>query len=172
MSSATIEYDTTAYDDIVAERAVRAELAGVENLVEELTGIEMPDDEGLGPGWAIFFAVVAVVFIGMSAGALKGNPIAGLLFLAIMMSLWVFLVNCAEEIKMSSISDAGNMFKTGPAIYTPEQREATTARREAVDAIIEHENPYHLLENLDDPDYVRTLREALRRDEEGWTMSD
>jgi hypothetical protein len=80
-------------------------------------------------------------------------------------------VNCAKEISASE-DGAGNMYRNQKIGRSPEWSKQREQRTEIVEQIVSHESPVDLLNNLDDPDYVRTLKEALHRDENGWTMSD
>jgi hypothetical protein len=165
------DYNTDAYDEIMARRDARMALSQQDELVEELTGVIVPGHDEIGMNMRGFLWLVAGTFILMSLFGLIANPIGGFALAGILSLLWCWMVSAAKEVAASA-DGAGNMYRTqrvGPEPGWAEQREA---REEIVKAVAEHESASDLLTNLDNPDYVRTLKEALHRDEHGWTMSD
>lgn len=164
-------YDTTAYDAIVARMDARRALLVQDELLEELTeeSIPGPDDLG-GKMRAGLWAVGAVLLVMVIAG-LFAHPAAGFAFAGIATLFWLFLIQAGKEISISE-DGAGNMYRTQKVGRNPKAREIIEHRHQVVEELVEHEDPHRLLKNLDDPEYVRTLKEALHRDEQGWTMSD
>jgi len=165
------EYDTTAYDEIMARREARSALAQQDELIEELTGVIVPGHDEIGMNMRGFLWLVAGSFILMSLFGVFAHPLGGFAMAGILSLLWCWMVGAAKEIAASA-DGAGNMYRlqrVGPEPGWAEQREA---REEIVRAVVAEESSADLLNNLDNPDYVRTLKEALHRDEHGWTMSD
>lgn len=163
--------DTEAYDEIRNRREARHALLQQEDLMEELTGEDLPYSDDLGSGVRAFLWMVGALFVFMSIASFIANPIAGFAFAGMLSVLWCWLVSGGKEISASA-DGAGNMYRNqriGRSDGWSKQREE---RVRIVDTIVGHEGSTDLLNNLDDPDYVRTLKEALHRDEHGWTMSD
>ena len=171
MVEETIGHCTDAYDEIVARFEARAVLGQEEELLEALTGPDEPqaDDLPASSRGVLFF--FAGIFSIMAIVGVIANPIAGFALAGILALLWCLLVEAAKEMSASK-GEAGNMFRNRRVGRSLAAQEKAQERRQVIDEISKHENPYPLLENLDDPVYMRTLKEALRRDEEGWTMSE
>lgn len=166
-----ISPDTGAYDEIVGRREAKFALLQQEDLMQGLTGEDVPYADDMGGAMRAFLWTVAAVFILMSIVGFIANPIAGFAFAGILSMLWGFMVNGGKEISASE-DGAGNMYRNQKIGRSPEWRKQREERVEIVEQIVQREGSVDLLNNLDDPDYVRTLKEALHRDENGWTMSD
>ena len=167
----TVTYDTEAYDVIVGRMAAKCALFDQEELMEALTGADLPYSDDLGNRMRSFLWLSGIVLTLMAIAGFIANPVAGFAFAGCYLVLWCWMVNAGKEISASA-DGAGNMYRNQRVGRSPEWSKQAEERRQIRQAIIEHENPYDLLENLDDPEYVRTLQEALHRDEHGWTMSD
>jgi hypothetical protein len=163
--------DTAAYDAIMHRKEARFALFQQEDLMEELTGEDLPYADDLSTAWKFWLWVIAAIFALMAICGFVANPIAGFCFAGLLSLLWAFMVNCAKEISASE-DGAGNMYRNQKIGRSPAWSKQREQRTEIVEQIVSHESPVDLLNNLDDPDYVRTLKEALHRDENGWTMSD
>jgi hypothetical protein len=165
------EHSTQAYDEIIARRQNRRALIADDELMEELTGADVPYTDALGPKMRGFLAFAAIVLFIFCACCVYGNWIAGFCICGFALLLWCGMVEGGVEIEASA-GGAGNMFRdqrVGRSSEWSRQREERVA---VVETIVENVPPDDLLANLENPSYVRTLREALRRDEQGWTMSD
>jgi len=165
------EFDTAAYDEIMGRREAKHALLQQEDLMEDLTGADMPYADDLGPVMKAFLCTVGATFVLMSIVGIIANPLAGFAMAGFFSMVWCFLVNAGKEISASE-DGAGNMYRNQRIGRSPAWREQRDQRVAIVETLVKHESPVDLLNNLDDPDYVRTLKEALHRDENGWTMSD
>ncbi|KKK78487.1 hypothetical protein LCGC14_2843070 [marine sediment metagenome] len=166
-----VSYDTEAYDEIRDRREAKHALLQQEDLMEELTGEDLPYSDDLGRGMRTFLWMIGGVFVFMSMAGFIANPIAGFTFAGILAIVWSWMVSGGKEISASA-GGAGNMFRNQRIGRSPGWSEQREERVKIVETIVGHEGSTDLLNNLDDPDYVRTLKEALHRDEHGWTMSD
>ncbi len=163
--------DTEAYDEIIGRREASHALLQQEDLMEELTGEDVPYVDDLSPAWRGILWVIAGIFITMAIAGFIAHALAGFCFAGCLAVLWCFFVTAAKEITQSE-DGAGNMYRNQKIGRSPAWSKQREERVEIVEQIVKHENPIDLLNNLDDPEYVRTLTEALHRDENGWTMSN
>ncbi len=166
-----VTYDTEAYEEIRNRRMASHALFEQEDLMEGLTGEDLPYSDDLGRGVRTFLWIVGALFVFMSIAGFIASPIAGFTLAGILAILWSWMVSGGKEISASA-DGAGNMYRNqrvGRSAGWSEQREE---RVKIVETIMGRESSTDLLNNLNDPDYVRTLKEALHRDEHGWTMSD
>ena len=166
-----ISYDTEAYDEIRNRREAKHALLQQEDLMEELTGGDLPYSDDLGRGMRTLLWMIGGVFVFMSMAGFIAHPIAGFAFAGMLSVFWCWMVSAGKEISASA-DGAGNMYRTQRIGRSPEWSKQREERVEIVETIVGHESSTDLLNNLDDPAYVRTLKEALHRDEHGWTMSD
>ena len=166
-----VSYDTEAYDEIRDRREAKHALLQQEDLMEELTGEDLPYSDDLGRGMRTFLWVVGGFFASMAVAGFLAHPVAGFVLAGILSMLWCWMVSAGKEI-FASADGAGNMYRNQRVGRSPEWSKQRDERAEIVETIVGHEGSTDLLNNLDDPDYVRTLKEALHRDEHGWTMSD
>jgi hypothetical protein len=166
-----IEFDTAAYDEIMGRREAKHALLQQEDLMEGLTGEDMPYADDLGRVMKAFLWTLGALFVFMSIVGVLANLLAGFAMAGFFSMIWCFMVNAGKEISASE-DGAGNMYRNQRIGRSPEWRKQREERVEIVEKIVQRESSVDLLNNLDDPDYVRTLQEALHRDEHGWTMSD
>jgi len=166
-----VSYDTEAYDEIRDRREAKHALLQQEDLMEELTGGDLPYSDDLGRGMRTFLWMIGGVFVFMSMAGFIANPIAGFTFAGILAIVWSWMVSGGKEISASA-GGAGNMFRNQRIGRSPGWSEQREERVKIVETIMGRESSTDLLNNLNDPDYVRTLKDALHRDEHGWTMSD
>ena len=169
--SEAISGDTEAYDEIRNHREAKHALFQQEDLMEGLTGEDLPYSDDLGRGMRTFLWMVGGLFVFMSIAGFIANPIAGFALAGILAILWSWMVSGGKEISASA-DGAGNMYRNQRIGRSPGWSKQREERAKIVETIVGHESSTDLLNNLDDPDYVRTLKEALHRDEHGWTMSD
>ncbi len=169
--AAALTPNTDAYEEIVARMEARWALREQDDLMAAVTGEDMPYSDDLAEGMRFFLWIAAALFIVIALASVIANAAAGFALSGFLLLLWCAMVSAGKEISASA-DGAGNMYRNQRVGRSPEWAKQAEERKQVRDKIIQHENPYRLLENLDDPEYVRTLTEALRRDEHGWTMSD
>jgi hypothetical protein len=171
MSEETFGPCTDAYDEIVARFEAREVLGQEDDLLEVLTGPDEPSADELPATSRGVLTVVAAIFLLMTVVGILASPIAGFTLAGILALLFCIMVEGAKELSATK-GGAGDMFRNRRVGRSLAAQEQAQERREVIDEISKHENPYTLLENLDDPEYMRTLKAALQRDEEGWIMSE
>lgn len=169
MSREAMGEEVSRYDELVARLASRETQFVVDELAEELTEASLPSPDDLTEGGRFFLWITGGVLSFMALAGFIANPVAGFLLACCCAILWFFMISATKEI-VASAEGAGNMYRLQKIGRNPKAAAVIEQRREALRRVTPE--PRDLLKNLDDPAYVRTLKEALRRDEQGWTMSN
>lgn len=159
-----------AYDDLINRRQARRRLFEEGELLEALTGEDEPYSDDIGGGMRIFLWVVLAVFALMTLAGSASHLAGGFALAGMLAVLWCWLVSAATEVAASA-DGAGNMYRNQRTGRSPEWDAQRAERVEIVETIVEHEDPQALMAKLDDPSYIKELMAAMKRDEEGWTMS-